>query len=97
MASFQEKSRTVGREAKLGLKALGHEICWLQALEYTTFWLKVPGCTTFGLNCMSLGLCRRYRQKWPQDTHFEHFGALATDVARSRLRRFITGLWGFRP
>ena len=57
MASFQEKSRTVGREAKLGLKALGYETFWLQALEYTTFWLKVPGCTTFGLNCMSLGLC----------------------------------------
>ena len=50
MASFQEKSRTVGREAKLGLKALGHETFWLQALEYTTFWLTVPGCTTFGLN-----------------------------------------------
>ena len=59
MASFQEKSRTVGREAKLGLKALGHETFWLQALEYTTFWLKVPGCTTFGLNCRSLGLRRR--------------------------------------
>ena len=59
MASFQEKSRTVGREAKLGLKALGHETFWLQELEYTTFWLKVPGCMTFGLNCGSSGLRHR--------------------------------------
>ena len=43
-----------------------------------------------------LALDPQLGQKKTQDAHFEHFAALAADVARSRLRIFITGLWGFK-